>query len=151
IVAPEPFDCSRSEEWARWSRRFERFRSVSGLAEKSGESKVNTLVYYMGDSADNILESFGLGKEEQKDYLTVHDRVQEEGEPVEIFITALHKLVATCEYKTLHDEMIQDRIVVGIHNQALSERMQLDKKLTLESATKLARENEAVKMQQTEM
>uniref|UniRef100_A0A1X7VGQ8 Uncharacterized protein n=1 Tax=Amphimedon queenslandica TaxID=400682 RepID=A0A1X7VGQ8_AMPQE len=60
IVVPEPCDCLRSEEWVRWSRRLERFTSVSGLAEKSGESQVNALVYYMGDSADNILESFGL-------------------------------------------------------------------------------------------
>ena len=69
---------------------------------------------------------------------------------MEIFITVLHKLAARREYKTLHEEMIHDRIVVGIRNQVLSERMQLDKKLTLESATKLVRENEAVKMQQME-
>ena len=47
--------------------------------------------------------------------------------------------------------MIRDRIVVGIRNQRLSERMQLDEKLTLASATKQAREMEAVKSQQSEL
>ena len=47
--------------------------------------------------------------------------------------------------------MIRDRIVVGIRNQRLSERMQLDEKLTPASATKQAREMKAVKSQQSEL
>ena len=74
VAAPEPFDCSKSEEWARWSRRFDKFRTASGLGEKSGASQVNTLVYYMGDSADDVLESFGLSEEELQDYQTVRAR-----------------------------------------------------------------------------
>lgn len=44
--------------------------------------------------------------------------------------------------------MIRDRIVVGVLNQQLSEKMQLDPELTLEKATNLARQSEAVKKQQ---
>ena len=169
IAAPEPFDCSKSEEWSRWSRRFERFRFTSGLSEKSQKNQVNTLVYHMGDAADDILESFGLKPEEHvtvreklesyvmKKKNTIYERakfnsrMQEEGEPVEVFIMALHKLAAKCKFRDLHDELIRDRIVVGICNRALSEKMQFDEKLTLETATKLARENEAVRMQQSEL
>ena len=74
ISAPEPFDCANSEEWTRWVRRFERFRSASGLAEKSGESQVNTLVYAMGDAADDILQSFALSEDDQKKYDTVKEK-----------------------------------------------------------------------------
>ena len=42
ISAPERFDCANSEEWPRWIRRFERFRTASGLTDKSEESQVNT-------------------------------------------------------------------------------------------------------------
>ena len=54
-------------------------------------------------------------------------RRQEEGEPVESFITALYSLAEHCGYGNLHDEMIRDRIVVGIRNNSLSEKLQLDR------------------------
>ena len=87
---------------------------------------------------------------------TIYERAKfnsrkQEGEPVEVFITALHKLAEKCEYSALREEMIRDRIVVRIRNQRLSERMQLDEKLTLASATKQAREMEGVKSQQSEL
>ena len=44
--------------------------------------------------------------------------------------------------------MIRDRIVVGILDQALSQRLQMDSELTLEKAKKLVRQREAVQEQQ---
>ena len=61
-------------------------------------------------------------------------RGQEEGEPVDAFITALYSLAEHCGYRALHDEMIRDRIVVGIRNAQLAEKLQLDSDLTLETA-----------------
>ena len=45
----------------------------------------------------------------------------------------------------LHDELIRDRILVGIRNSALSE---MDASLTLDSATTQVRQSEAIKEQQ---
>ena len=59
-------------------------------------------------------------------------RNQLEGESSEQYITALYELVETCEYGGLQQEMLRDRIVVGIRDQALSERLQCDAELTLE-------------------
>ena len=55
VSQPEPFNFANPEEWPKWLRRFERFRQASGLAEKSEEAQVNTLIYCMGDEADDIL------------------------------------------------------------------------------------------------
>ena len=49
VTSPEPLSFSNSEEWPTWIRRFERYRSVSGLDEKSAEKQVDTLIYSMGD------------------------------------------------------------------------------------------------------
>ena len=66
-------------------------------------------------------------------------RVQNEGELVENF-TDLHCLAKHCEFSALKDQLIRDRIVVGLRNKKLSEKLQLDPNLTLEKATAQARQ-----------
>ena len=44
--------------------------------------------------------------------------------------------------------MIRDRVVVGIHSDKLSEKLQLDPNLTLETAVMQARQADTVKLQQ---
>ena len=85
---------------------------------------MNTIVYCMGDQADDILRSFKLSAEDGKKYSVViekfevhfvkrrnmiferakfNNRKQEQGEPVDTFITALYTLAENCNYGTLHD------------------------------------------------
>ena len=141
---------------------------AAGLEAKGEEAQVNTLIYSMGDEADDILRSFtDLSDEDKKTYATVKARFdthftkrrnviferakfsmrkQEEGEQVDTFITALYSLAELCGYGTLHDEMIRDRIVVGIRNSRLAEKLQLDPDLTLEKAVTQVRQSEAIKL-----
>ena len=167
----EKFDFSRQEEWPKWSRRFERFRQASGLAKEEEESQINTLIYALGDQAYDILNSFKLSTTQLKQYHTVktkfdehfvvrhnviferakfNQRRQEEGETVDTFITALHALPNTVIF-TLTDKMIRDRIVVGLLDAKLSEKLQLDPELMLPKAVNQARQSEAVKKQQTRL
>ena len=169
VQPPEGFNFSRPEEWQKWIRRFERFRIVSGLSEKTGETQVNALVYAMGEEAEDILRSFGLSADDSKKYDVVkakfdghfvkrrnviyerakfNQRRQEQGETVDSFITALYGLAEHCGYAGLHDEMIRDRIVVGLRDAKLSENLQLDPELTLDKAVTKARQSEMVKQQQ---
>ena len=169
VAAPEPFNFSRPSEWEKWICRFDRFRLASGIHKKEEASQVNTLIYSMGDRADDILQSFRLTDEDSKKYKTVKEkfdsyfvkrhntifeqarfnlRKQEQGESVDTFITALYELVEHCSYGQLHDEMIRDRIVVGIRDSNLSEKLQLDDKLTLETAIQHVHQSETIKQQQ---
>lgn len=170
VTAPEQFNFSKPEEWQRWIRRFQRFRQASGLSEKGEEAQVNTLIYTMGSAAEDILASLSLSDEEREVYETVENklndyfvvrrntiyerakfnqRIQMEGESVDTFITSLYHLAEHCGYGVLHDEMIRDRIVVGLRDQRLAEKLQLDSELTLAKAAKQARQSEAVKKQQS--
>ena len=56
----------------------------------------------------------------------------------------LYKLAESCNYGNMKDEMIRDRLVVGIRDNALSKRLQLDAALTLDKAKKTVRQQEAV-------
>ena len=58
---------------------------------------------------------------------------------MEQFITSLYDLAEYCSYGDLKDQIIGDRIVVGICDRSLSERLQLDPELTLEKAKTLVR------------
>ncbi|KAI4879857.1 hypothetical protein NFI96_004001 [Prochilodus magdalenae] len=77
-----------------------------------------------------------------------NQRQQEQGETVDSFITSLHCLSEHCGYGPLHDEMVRDRLVVGLRDKKLSEQLQLDSELTLEKAVTRARQSEQVKNQQ---
>ena len=75
---------------------------------------------------------------------------QEEGEPVDLFITLLYSLAEHCNYRDLQCEMIQYRIIVGLRDSNLSERLQTDAELTLDNykAITMARQTEVVREQQ---
>ena len=78
-------------------------------------------------------------------------RVQQGGESVDSFTTDLYILAEFCVFGELHDELIRDRIVVGIRDKNFSERLQLESDLTLSKAINTVRQKEVVKKQQTLM
>ena len=169
ITPPEKFNFKEPDSWPKWIRHFERFSQASGLTEKSSESQVNALIYSMGEEADDILFSFGLTDEQSKNFETVQEkfeqhfikkrnvvyerakfnlRKQEEGEHVDPFITDLYKLAEHCSYGNLRDELIRDRIVIGVKDKKLSMKLQMEEGLTLEKAISLACQSETIKKQQ---
>ncbi|XP_011859611.1 PREDICTED: uncharacterized protein LOC105557076 [Vollenhovia emeryi] len=168
IAAPETFDFNSPSDWPRWRRRFERFRLASKLNTLTEEEQVNTLIYLMGEKADEIMITFALTAAEEKNYNTImqrfeghfspktnviyerarfHTRIQNPGESACDFVTALHNLASKCNYGNLKDEFIRDRIVVGIADKKLSEKMQLDDTLTLDKAVKTITQSEEIKKQ----
>lgn len=172
IQPPEAFTFSKPLEWEKWIRRFERFRLASNLNLSSDANQVNTLIYCMGDEADDILRGLVLTEEQRQQYDPVkkafdkyfvpkknviyerakfNRRVQSGTESVDSFITALYALAQNCDYGLLNDELIRDRLVVGLRDMALSEKMQLDKELTLTKAVTMARQSEAIKKQQCDL
>ena len=77
-----------------------------------------------------------------------NQRRQEEGKPVNDFVTSLYCLSEHCRYGDLHDEMIRNRIVMGLRDSTLSEKLRLEPNLTLKMAITFAHQREQVKKQQ---
>ena len=170
LQPPQPFRFDTPDEWLRWRRRFEQFRVASGLSKEDEERQVSTLLYCLGEEADDVLTSTNISTESRKKYDDVlakfdahfqvrkniiferaqfNRRTQEDEESVDQFITNLYSLAENCEFGTMKDELIRDRLVVGIKDIALSERLQTDEALTLDKAKKLVRQREAVKEHQS--
>ena len=74
-------------------------------------------------------------------------RNQEQGETIDQYATVLRTLAASCEFKDLKDGLIRDRIVCGITNQSLRERLLREADLTLEKALNTCRASEHSKQQ----
>ena len=67
-------------------------------------------------------------------------RKQTPEESVGTFIQDLYRIAEDCEYGTLKNQVIRDRIVVGALDDALSDRLQAKSDLTLADAVRMSRE-----------
>ena len=78
----------------------------------------------------------------------LNERVQQEGESVEAFITSVYELAEHCGYQGIaKDEHIRDRIVTGIKDKEVSQALQLEAGLTLRRAVEMVRHSALVKRQ----
>ena len=126
----------------------------------------------MGPQAEDSLQTFKLSDTEAQDFDKVMEnferyfiprrnvvyeramfntRSQLETETVEEYVTALHGLATTCNYGPLTEELIRDRLIVGLRDSRTSEKLQLDPDLDLQKAIAAARQSEVIKKQQVEL
>ena len=75
-----------------------------------------------------------------------HRRDQGREETVEEYVRALYELAEHADFPD-KENCIRDRLVLGITDQELSKKLQLQADLTLKSAVTMARQHEAVKVQ----
>ena len=168
LKPPDNFGFKEPDTWPKWKKQFEHFRVASDLASESEQRQVSTLLYCLGEDAEEVLNSTDIAAADKKKYAPVmlkfdeffkvrknvilerarfNRRNQQEGESIEEYLTALYSLVETCEYGALRDDLLRDRIVVRIRDVSLSERMQMDSKLTLDRAKTMVRQKEAITLQ----
>ena len=151
LQVPAPFNFANPDDWSRWKKRFQQYRCASGLDKEEPARQISTLLYCLGEEAGAVLDSTNATEDEIKVYDTVigkfdsyfkvrknviyerarfNRRSQLQGESAEQYIMKLYRLAETCEYRNFMEEMIRDRLVVGIADNALSGRLQLDPDLT---------------------
>ena len=133
LQPPTSFSFTKSDEWPKWKRRFEQYRQASGLVEKDEQRQVNTLLYCLGEEAEEVLATTSIS-DDRKKYLkfieefnkyfkvkrnVIYERArfnrctQLPEESVDQFITEIHSLADSCEFGPMK-ELIRDRLVVGI-------------------------------------
>ena len=140
-------------------------RDASGLSVAAETRQISTLLYCLGEEGDDVLSSANIMEEQLKKYDNVmakfdehfkvriferakfNKRVQLNGESSEQYITAVYHLADTCNFGNLKEDLICDRLVVGIRDQSLSQQLQMDPDLTIEKAKKHTRKKEAVRQQ----
>lgn len=166
---PDSFDFTHPEQWPEWRQRFQRYRLATKLNLEDGAVQVSTLLYALGKEAEQVFNTllFAVG-EDNEDYdivlgklngyfvpkvNVIHERArfylrsQKRGESAEEYIRSLYELAETCQFGQAKIENIRDKLVIGILDKELSEKLQLTADLTLEKAVQTVRQSEQIKGQ----
>ena len=72
---------------------------------------------------------------------------QYQGESVDSYVTRLRKFASSCNFGTLTDELIRDKLVIGILDRGTKGKLLREKFLTLDKAIDIARSNEVTSKQ----
>ena len=82
----------------------------------------------------------------------LYSKIQEPGETVQQFVTALKLLVKYCEYGKAKDDIVRDRIAFGTKSAKVREKLlDIGSDLTVERAIEVARVDEDSVLQLKEM
>ena len=159
-----PPNFRQPEEWKKWLKRFEQFESLPVCLQnqENGKSAACCTVY-MGNDAMDVLATTNISDGDKKDYSKVVKEFNEyfifecanfnlasqlADETAEQFITRLHQMANNCKFGNMRSEIICDPLVIGIQDQPLSEKLQMEPELTLAKAEKLICQRAAVMQQQ---
>ena len=64
LTTPEPFDFKQPDNWPKWKKTL---RAIpSGLATETEPRQVSTLLYFLGDEADDVLTSTNISADDKK-------------------------------------------------------------------------------------
>ena len=156
-----PFNCTEPCKWDIWKRSFEYYVEASGIT--SEPRKIAVLMHMGGRDLQEVFHSVvdaTVKYEKLTEVLDVFDKqflpkknvtyerhvfrkeTQKSGETVDAFATRLRRLVKTCEYGSLQDDMARDQIVDKCLSHRLRCHLLREQSLTLESALTIARSME---------
>ena len=164
----QSFEFTKPEQWPTWRQRFSRYRIASKLDKESFDIQVNSLLYAMGSESEKIYSRFTVGGDTSFDDImkkfdehftpqvnviheraVFHSRQQMPNENIESFVRALYELSEHAAFEN-KDDAIRDKLVVGLRDKELSEKLQMQKTLTVKDAIQQARHHELIKTQMAE-
>lgn len=159
------FDGNVSDNWRRFKQSYNVFEAAAGYNEKSDEIRIAIFLNAIGEEGLELFDTFELTDPQKKSYAEVvkafenlcnpkkvvvyerflfYSRDQKDGEPFNNFLVDIKKLVKTCEFGDTKDSMMRDRIILGIADKRLQEKM-LKEDITFDKAVDLCRATEAAK------
>ena len=166
--APLQLTGNVSENWKKFKQRFNLYLSASGADEKEDKQKSCLLLHVIGEDAleiynnftftagdeyklDKILEKFQAYCTPKKNVTYERHRFftcnQKQGETIDQYVTELRSRSKSCEFGDLTESLIKDRIVCGIPDNVLRERLLREQDLSLEKALTMCRAAETTKTQ----
>lgn len=158
---------ARAMAWRKWRKLFNVFIKASGVSKEPKEVQAGLLVNLIGSAGYEAYTTFRFEDGESEDdvncvlkkfdkYFDVKPNItvarfkfftrnQEEGENIDQYVTALRVASQHCEFADLHESLIRDRIVCGIIDNTVRDRLLRAEELTLAKAIQICQAAEITK------
>lgn len=154
-----------AENWRKWIQSFELFLIASGISDKSEKVQCATFLHVAGEDARGVFNTFDFAEEGDDNKIAIlkekfkqyceprknltflrhqfFTRSQGGSETIDAFVTDLKNKAKNCEFSTLNDSLIRDRIVGGIKSDQLRARLLREADLPVAKAIDICRASEA--------
>jgi hypothetical protein len=162
LKQPKPMDWGGDQalNWKKFKKSFDLYLVATGASEKSEEIKAAMLMHCVGEQAVDVIDTLGLTENELKVKDTIiakldayfvpktnesverhklNVRVQGSTESFNDFLKDLRYIAASCNFGNMKDDLIKDRIVCGIYNAKVKDRLLREDGLDLDKAIKICR------------
>lgn len=138
------FEGNVAENWRRFKQKYDIFVVASGYEKKSNKKKCCMLLNLAGEQAIEVYNTFTYEEKDEQDDPAVliqkfeeycnpgrnityerhvfNTRMQSVNETIDAYVTELRLQAKNCEFGALCNELIRDRIVVGIRDDAVRSR-----------------------------
>ena len=174
LPPPTPLDIhdqNAAEKWKKFDLAWNSYALATELNKKSEAVQVATLLTVIGEEARDVYSTFTdwAAEGDEKKIAPVlqkfaeycqprknvpferyrfNRRTQEAGESYDQYKTALRKLAEGCDFDTITpDEMLRDRLIFGIRDSKVRERLLRESKLTLGKTDEICRAAESMHTQ----
>ena len=154
----DPFNPTNGEVWTHYVERLEYYFLANGIT--AADKKRAVLISVMGSDAYRLLRSLiSPSKPSEKSFAQImevlkdhynplpseimqrfhfHSRAQKSGKKVATYLAELRGIAEHCNFGASLDDMLRDRLVVGINDAALQRRLLSEPRLNLKKATEIA-------------
>ena len=168
VPSPMKISGDRVTNWEFFRQQWQDYELGTGLEHRPEPVRLATLRSVMGKDCLEIFLNLELTPEERASVTSslkaleayfkpktnvVYKRflfnsaTQSSEEGIDEFVNRLRKMALSCKYGALTDEMIRDRIVIGVRDKASKLRLLKEDELDLNKALSICRSNEAASKQ----
>ena len=165
VPAPMKITGDRKGNWEFFSQQWNDYELATGLDKRSEKVRLATLRSVMGKDCLQIFLNLNLSEADRESVAAsptaleayfkpktsvVYERysfnIAMQGQEEE-FVNRLRKLAVTCRFSTLTDEMIRDRIIIGLRDQTTKLCLLKEADLDLNKTMSICRESEIASKQ----
>ena len=153
-----------AKNWKNFRQLWDSYEIATGLSERQDKYRIATLITCIGAEALSLYNGLPFANPDDRQNMSTtlklldehcvgqtnviyerylfNNRDQEPGESIENYVATLRRMAQSCEFDTLADQLIRDRIVCGISDTVVRKRLLQERGLNLNKCIDMCRSAE---------